>query len=116
MLCKTYQELTPDSDVKEVPKESEERHQADLVTNQYLSADSPPEERKVGWVSRVSIDARSDELVAVLLYPLRRVVEVGASRRHGEGTRELAKEYQEQTDGDRGRVDVALLVGWKVVV
>ena len=116
MPCKIYQELTPDSDVEEVPKEREERHQADLVTNQYLSADGPPEECKVGRVSRVSVDTRGDELVAVLLHPLRRVVEVSSGGCHGEGTRELAKEYQEETDGDRGGVDVALLVGWKVVV
>ena len=95
MPCKIYQELTPDSDVEEVPKEREERHQANLVANQYLSADGPPEECKVRRMSRVSVDARRDELVAVLLYPLRRVVEVGSSSRHGEGTRELAKEYQE---------------------
>ena len=113
MPCKICKELTPDSDVEEVPKEREERHQADLVTNQYLSADGPPEECKVRRMSRVSVDARGDKLVAVLLYPLRRVVEVGPSSRHGEGSAGLAEDHQEETDSDRSGVDVALLIGWQ---
>lgn len=64
-------------------------------------------------MSRVSVDARGDELVAVLLYPLRRVVEVGSSSRHSEGSTGLAEDYQEETYADCDGVDVALLVGWE---
>lgn len=51
--------------------------------------------------------------MAVLSYPLRRVVEVRSSSRHGEGSTGLANDHHEETDGDRIAVDVALLVGWE---
>lgn len=113
--CKRWT-LTLDSHVEEVPKEREERHEANLVANQQLSADRPVEECKVRRMSRISVDARGDELVAVLLHSLRRVVEVGSSSRHGEGPAGLAKDYQEEAYADCDGVDVALLVGWQEVV
>lgn len=115
----TCDALANDSDlpwilfVEEVPKEHEERHQADLVTNQQLGADRPPEECKVRRVSRASVDARGNKLMAVLLNPLRRVVEVGSSSCHGEGSTGLTKDHHEETDGNRVGVDVALLIGWE---
>ena len=105
--------LTVDPSVEKVPKEREERQQADLVTHQHLGADRPPEECKVRRMSRVRVYARGDKLMALLFHPLRRVVEVRSSGRHGEGSTALAKDYQEETDGDGVGVDVPLLVGWE---
>ena len=102
-----------DSSAEEVPKEREERQQADLVTHQQLGADCPIEECKVRRVSRIRVDARGDKLVAVLFHPLRRVVEVGSSSCHGECSTALAKDHHQETDGDRVGVDIALLVGWE---
>ena len=105
--------LTADSSVEKVPKGREEGQQADLVTHQDLGADRPPEECNVRRMPRVSVDARGDKFMAVLLYSLGRVVEVRSSSRHGESSTGLTKDHHEETDGDRVGADVPLLVGRK---
>ena len=67
-------------------------------------------------MSRVSVDARRDELVAVLLCPLGRVVEVRSGGRHGKGPSGLAKDHKEEANGDCNEVDVACLIGGENVV
>jgi len=61
-------------------------------------------------MSRQGVDTRSDELVTLLLDPLRRVVEVRSRRRHGCGPHDLSKDDQYQADADGEEVDETSLI------
>lgn len=64
-------------------------------------------------MSGKGVDSRRDELVALLLDPLRRVVEVRAGRRHRCAPHQLPEDHHRQADGDREDVDEARLVRGK---
>jgi hypothetical protein len=102
--------LTLDPVVEESPQRDDKGHQADLVAHHDLRADSPPEERHVRRVSGQGVDACADELVALLLDSLRRVVEVRAGRRHGCAAHQLSEDDQCQANGDSGEVDETGLI------
>lgn len=105
LTCNTIPEKPPQHDHKP--------HRADLVADQNLRANGPPEESRVRRVARQRVDSLSDELVVPLLHFLRDVVEIAPRGAHGRAARGLAQENERQAEGDGEGVRVLCLVGWE---
>lgn len=99
-------ELTLNSIVEKLPQHNNVGNQAKLVAHQKLRPDSPPEEGKVRRMPGVGVHASCDELMVDLLDHLRRVIEVGARRCHGQTPRGLSENDKEKAERDRHSIAV----------
>lgn len=111
-----YARLTPSSLIEKVPEREGVYDKADLITDQQLSADRPPEEAKVAWMSEISIQATSHQHVSLLVFCGDDVIEISARLLHGDTSDRLANDHQGQARcNSEWTIDQSTLVSWEEV-
>lgn len=93
-----------------MPQNDDVSHQTDLIADQELRSDGPPEEAKVARMSEDGVQAMSYKLVVLFVLPCDYMVEAWSGLCHRQASDELPDKDQSNAQSDCERVGECLAI------